>query len=164
MKTIKPLFFAAGIFAAFALSACSKESAPAPETPVAPVAEPAETSELLSRHDTDAIFSGTREHICMGRSMLCPDRCGHSGTLALFKIEKYRAYEKPSQYGDPKSKEFAILINSKTGESEVPPAIAEKIRQLKPGEKIHLVWEHVYVSSPTGGHFPRRVIRELNPR
>lgn len=168
MKTTQLPLVLTGFFAALALGACCSQSEcastpEAPSTPAVATSEPGESYELLSRHDTAAVFSGTREHKCMGRSMLCPDQCGHSGTLAVFRIEKYNAYEKPGKYGDPQTAEFMIMLNSTTGETEVPPAIAEKIRSLQPGEKVRLVWEHIYVTNDSG-QFPRRVIRELSPR
>lgn len=38
--------------------------------------------QLLSQHETLAMFEGFKPHTCLGRTALCPDRCGHSDTLA----------------------------------------------------------------------------------
>ena len=127
-------------------------------------AKPARTAELLSRHDADAVFAGTREHVCRGLTALCPDRCGRSGTLAVFRVEKYNAYEKPGQYGDPQAEEFAFMLLSTTGASDVPAEIAERVRALAPGDRVRLVWEHVYVTDENGSRFPERVVRELSAR
>lgn len=147
-----------------ALAACSCGNAPeeksAPETP----AKPTRTAELLARHDTDAVFAGTREHVCRGLTTLCPDRCGHSGTLAVFRIEKYNAYEKPGKYGDPQTDEFVFMLRSTTGGSDVPAEIAERVRALAPGHEVRLVWEHLYVTDENGSRFPERVVRELSAR
>ncbi|MGF0069672.1 hypothetical protein [Candidatus Spyradosoma sp. SGI.093] len=144
-----------------ALAACSCGNAP--EENAAP-AKPARTAELLSRHDADAVFAGTREHVCRGLTALCPDRCGRSGTLAVFRVEKYNAYEKPGQYGDPQTDEFAFMLLSTTGASDVPAEIAERVHALAPGDKVRLVWEHVYVTDENGSSFPERVVRELSAR
>ena len=144
-----------------ALAACSCGNAP--EENAAP-AKPARTAERLSRHDADAVFAGTREHVCRVLTTLCPDRCGRSGTLAVFRVEKYNAYEKPGQYGDPQADEFAFMLLSTTGASDVPAEIAERVRALAPGDKVRLVWEHVYVTDENGSRFPERVVRELSAR
>lgn len=115
--------------------------------------------EVLSRHDTNATFSGMRDHICMGRSMLCPDQCGHSGTLAVFKIKNYNAYEKLSKYGDPKTEEFVVMLKSKNGESTLSDDLIRKISALNVGDEVHLAWEHIYVTDSHGSQFPERKIR-----
>lgn len=117
---------------------------------------------ILSRHDTRAVFLGTREHVCLGRTALCPDRCGNSGTLAVFKIESYNAYEKFGKYGDPKTDEFDFMLRSTTGTSDVSEEIAARVKSLRTGDKVRLVWEHVYVSDETGS-FPERRVREISP-
>lgn len=171
MKKTNALMITSAIFAIIlGLSACApaepalSKKAPQQQTPkeeVPPAGTKKQTRcDVLSRHDTNAVFAGTREHVCMGRSMLCPDRCGHSGTLATFKIESYNTYEKPGKYGDPKTNEFSVMLRSTTEQNGVSADIAQKISALKPGDKVHLVWEHIYVTDDTGA-FPERVIRTL---
>ena len=48
--------------------------------------EVGEKRELLSLHKTVAKFEGLKEHKCLFKTSLCPDRCGHGGTIAIFKI------------------------------------------------------------------------------
>ncbi|MBR6797264.1 MAG: hypothetical protein IKM45_01060 [Opitutales bacterium] len=172
MKHVFSPALISGIFAAAAIAtACAPVSSkPARTAETAPQAQeelvpaPAEKTgakvEVLSRHDTNAVFQGARRHVCMGRTMLCPDRCGHSGTLAVFKIENYNKYEQLGKYGDPQTEEFVFMLKSTTGKSDVPPALAEKIAALKPGDKVRLVWEHVYISDENGSR-PERPIRVL---
>ncbi|MBE6401405.1 MAG: hypothetical protein E7037_05185 [Verrucomicrobia bacterium] len=171
MKNVFSPAFISGILAAVIATSCapvSSESAktaePASQTQEervpAPTTKASGKIEVLSRHDTNAVFQGARRHVCMGRSMLCPDRCGHSGTLAVFKIENYNKYEQFGKYGDPQTDEFIFMLKSTTGESDVPPALAEKIAALKPGDKVRLVWEHVYVSDENGAR-PERPVRVL---
>ena len=147
---------------ALALTACVVGESTMPDTnPTPEFSVPRDGNyKVLSLHDTDAVFAGTRKHVCMGRSMLCPDRCGHSGTLAVFKIEKYKSYSAPDKYGDPETSEFACLLKP-GGSTEVPKKIVEKINELTPGNKVHLTWAHIYVSDPNGGNYPARVICEL---
>ena len=152
------------IFAAAFVGACCNQRATETPTP-APVAEtPAATrsEEILSRHDTRAVFLGTREHVCLGRTALCPDKCGSSGTLAVFKIESYNAYEQLGKYGDPKTDEFDFMLRATTGASDVSEEIAARVKSLRQGDKVRLVWEHVYVSDETGS-FPERRVREISP-
>ena len=171
MKHVFSPAFISGILAAVIATSCapvfsesSKTAEPASQTQEkyvpAPTTKTSGKIEVLSRHDTNAVFQGARRHVCMGRSMLCPDRCGHSGTLAVFKIENYNKYEQFGKYGDPQTDEFIFMLKSTTGESDVPPALAEKIAALKPGDKVRLVWEHVYVSDENGAR-PERPVRVL---
>lgn len=90
---------------------------------------------------------------------LCPDKCGSSGTLAVFNTENYNAYEKTDEYGDPRADEFVFMLESTTGTSDVSPEIAREVRAMKAGDKAHLVWEHVYVTDENGSQYPRRIVR-----
>lgn len=164
MKTISSFLKICALSAvAVAFSAC--DSVPYEDSVAASVDFAASQDdrkiELLSRHDTNAVFTGTREQRCMGRSMLCPDRCGHSGTVAVFEIESYNAYSCPGKYGDPTTGEFICMLKPE-GTTEVSAATVEKIRALSPGDKVRLVWDHIYVSD-AGGSFPERPIRFLDP-
>ena len=44
--------------------------------------------ELLSAHKTIATFDGISHQKCFHRTALCPDQCGHGGTIATFSIKK----------------------------------------------------------------------------
>lgn len=120
-----------------------------------PAAEKVERK-LLSSHDTIATFSGLKEQRCMGRTALCPDRCGHSGTLATFSIVKYLDYQKPGQYGDPQAKTFSFLIDK---------AKPDLLNGLQAGDTVQLVWRHDYVTrtdaAGRGGSAPERPIVKI---
>lgn len=118
--------------------------------------------ELLSSHQTEARFTGLVDHQCLGRTSLCPDRCGDSGKLAVFEITRYLAYEKPGQYGDPKQKEFRILIEDNMKNAKVPEEIRDAILALKPGDQVRLDWNHDYVTKDRSKS-PERVIVKLEP-
>jgi hypothetical protein len=124
---------------------------------------PKEKRELLSSHDTIARFTGLKDHKCMGRTSLCPDQCGHSGKLATFEIIKYLNYEKPGEFGDPKQEQFQILIEDNMGNVKVPAEIRTAILALKPGDSVHLKWNHDYVTRD-GSSSPERPITLLEKR
>jgi hypothetical protein len=117
--------------------------------------------ELLSAHETVARFMGLKDHQCMGRTSLCPDRCGDSGKLATFEIVKYLRYEKPGEYGDPKQERFMVLIEDNLKQPKVPAAIRDAILALKPGDLVELQWNHDYVTQE-GSKFPERPITKLS--
>ena len=48
------------------------------------------TRELLSVHKTVATFDGLTEQQCLFRTALCPEECGHGGTIATFSIKKVK--------------------------------------------------------------------------
>ncbi len=120
-------------------------------------------SELLSRHETVAEFVGTTNHRCMGMTSLCPDECGHSGTLATFRIIRYTKYEKPGKYGDPKTERFVVMVENNLGESKLSSALRKRIAALKPGDEVDLAWDHNYVTRG-GSSAPERPIRKLKRR
>lgn len=123
---------------------------------------PEEARKLLSSHDTVARFSGLRDHKCMGLTALCPDRCGHSGRLATFEIVKYLAYKKTGEHGDPKQEQFMVLMEDNMEKLKVPAAIRDAIVALKPGDLVHLKWNHDYVTKE-GSKFPERPILKVSP-
>jgi hypothetical protein len=116
--------------------------------------------DLLSVHKTEATFKGTREHKCLGRTSLCPDQCGHSGTLAIFSIDRYTDYRKPGEYGDPKQESFQFLMEDNMKNPKVPAEIIAKVKTLKPGDKVALEWEHRYMNRD-GSRYPERPVTRL---
>jgi len=141
-----------------AIDAADKQ--PVPKSAAAPA--PVKHRELLSSHDTVARFEGLQDHKCLGLTALCPDRCGESGKLATFAIVKYVKYEKPGEYGDPKQEKFMVLIEDNMGNVKVPKAIRDAVTALKPGDLVHLQWNHDYVTQ-AGSKFPERPIKDVSP-
>lgn len=117
---------------------------------------------LLASHDTEATFVGLKDHRCMGLTSLCPDQCGDSGKLATFKIVKYLEYKKLGEYGDPKQEEFMVLIEDNRKRPKVPAATRDAVLALQPGERVHLQWNHDYVTQE-GSKFPERPVIVLRP-
>ncbi len=121
-----------------------------------------ETYKVLSTHETDAVFTGTREQPCRFRTAQCPDHCNHGGTVAEFTITRYISYKKNGKYGDPKTKKFSIMLKS----PDMDQAMIDQIKKLTPGTPLKLSWEHRYISRTTENgatsKFPRRVITKLS--
>ncbi len=125
-----------------------------------------ETRELLSLHDTVAVFEGISLHRCLGRTALCPDRCGDSGNLAKFRILGYLDYQKPGEYGDKQQGAFSFLVDDTLKQLHIPAAFADIVRALKPGDRVRLVWRHDYVTRKDGGtemKFPDRPLQTIEP-
>ncbi|MDD4180137.1 MAG: hypothetical protein PHE87_00745 [Victivallaceae bacterium] len=133
---------------AFALSSCTV------------VEEPNKSTRTLARHETVAEFQGTKYHRCLGMTSLCPDKCGASGTIAVFKIINYLDYNKFGEYGDPKSEQFVFLIEDNMKNLKVPVNIRDTVNSLKEGDIVHLSWDHNYVTTD-GGSGPERPITKL---
>jgi len=117
-------------------------------------------SVTLSRHETVAEFQGTSDHRCLGLTSLCPDRCGHSGTLASFRIVKYLTYAKLGEYGDPQCEHFDFLIEDNLKQLKVPAAIHSAVSSLKPGSGVLFAWNHDYVTVD-GSSAPERPVTQL---
>jgi hypothetical protein len=120
----------------------------------------AEKYDVLAVHKTKATFKGTREHRCMGLTALCPDRCGDSGTMAIFAIDEYTLYEKRGEYGDDKQVIFQFLTENNMKQAKIPAELLAKIKTLKPGDKVMLEWEHRYMDRD-GSRWPERPVVKL---
>ena len=118
------------------------------------------TRKTLSTHVTIATFEGAQYRLCRGRTARCPQNCGHSGEFARFAIKEYLKYEKPGKYGDAKKKQYLIQISDFHRKPKGDPKTLKTIKGLKEGEKVHLAWNHDYVTRK-GSSFPERVVKEL---
>ena len=114
----------------------------------------------LARHETVAEFVGTNYHRCLGRTSLCPDKCGSSGTLASFKIVEYVKYEKLGEYGDPKCERYDFLVEDNMKNAKVPAEIRNTVNSLNKGDRVRLSWKHDYVTKD-GCSQPERPITKL---
>jgi len=112
------------------------------------------TRDLLSLHETVSQFSGLQEKRCLYKTSLCPDRCNHGGTIAIFTILKYLKYDKPGKYGDARSKKYHIRS------SEVGEHFKTVFDILKLDDYVLLHWNHDYVHRG-GSSFPERPMTEL---
>jgi hypothetical protein len=130
-----------------------------------PATQPTETRELLSEHKTIARFTGLIDRKCMGRTSLCPDRCGHSGPFATFEIVHYLHYDKPGQYGEEPQSRWMFHVQDNMGNVKEKPEIVAAARALQVGGLVYLEWRHDYVTRtfPGGGtgKFPDRPVIKL---
>lgn len=125
---------------------------------VAQNAAPAPQVDVLSTHQTDAVYEGTRHIPCRHRTALCPEKCGHAMDVAVFRITAYRSYVKHSpNHGDPEAKEFLLQLRP----GEVASAeVLSVVRVLKVGAPVRLDWVHEYVRTESVS-YPRRRVTQL---
>lgn len=123
-------------------------------------AKPKDKTELLSAHETEAVFTGIEFRTCRGKTGRCPENCGSSGEFAIFTIEKYLKYEKPGKYGDAKAKDKRIQISDFHKKPKGDPKLNETIKGLTKGDRVLLFWDHNYVTRG-GSSMPVRPITKL---
>lgn len=121
---------------------------------------PVDEKKLLSSHETIAVFNGTQFHKCRHMTSLCPDKCTHAGSVAVFKIKEYLDYQKPGKYGDSKATLFQTMIEDQLGTQKVSQRILDTIKSLKKGDTVKLSWNHNYVTKG-GASYPVRAITLL---
>lgn len=120
-----------------------------------------EKAELLASNTVSAQYLGTRFIPCHFRTALCPDRCNHSKTVAVFEVLANEAYSKPGKYGDAKAdvgSQIMIEMNA-----DVPGQESEvngKIADLKPGDKVRMTQMHYY-AEVGNCHMPIRPVTEF---
>lgn len=114
-----------------------------------------EKHELLAEQETVAEFRGLEYQQCRGRTALCPDKCGHSGNFARFRILKYLVYKRPGKYGDPQKEEFMTQVDDNLGQLKLPEEQVKLLRELKPADEVRLGWRHDYVTQD-GASRPER--------
>lgn len=115
---------------------------------------------LLARHQTIAEFEGIHHRQCRHLTSLCPDRCGHSGNVARFRILQYLYYAKPGEYGDPETSQFAFMIEDNQHRLQVSPELRDQVASLVPGDTVLLFWNHNYVTA-NGASYPERPVVRL---
>ena len=118
-----------------------------------------EKREILAIHETRSEFLGVEEHVCRGLTAQCPDECGHSGSLARFRVVEYINFESFSEYGK-KQERFQFLIKDNMGLYKVDRMLAEAVERLSPGDIVLLSWNHDYVTVE-GSSYPERPVTRL---
>lgn len=118
-------------------------------------------AELLASNTVTAQFLGTRRLPCMGRTALCPNRCGHAAAVAVFRVIANEAYAKPGKYGDDKAEPGSeILIDAAADVPGQDAAVLETLAALTPGDTVRLTQKHYYADMG-GVHMPVRPVTEL---
>ncbi|WP_276967958.1 DUF4377 domain-containing protein [Chryseobacterium sp.] len=98
---------------------------------------------FTSSHLFTARYNGTDFHQCMGRTALCPDRCGESGNLAKFSIIDYKNHLINGKAGTEKLKEYAVLISDYYKKDLNKPYVAA-IKSLNKGDIVTINLDFVY--------------------
>lgn len=102
-------------------------------------------ADLLASNTVAAQYLGERRLPCMGRTALCPNRCGHAASVAVFRVISNEAYAKPGKYGDDKAEPGSeILIDAKADVPGQDAAVLETLSTLTPGDKVKLTQKHYY--------------------
>lgn len=123
------------------------------------VANTGETRKVLAEHETVSVFEGVRFRKCMGRTALCPERCGDSGEFATFKVETYVSYKQHGKYGG-KQTTFLIQVSDFHKKPKGDSEILKTVRSLESGDRVKLSWLHEYITR-NGSSFPERTIVKL---
>lgn len=126
-------------------------------------AEPAlesQTRDLLSHHEFIATLGGIQHRPCRFLTSLCPDRCNHAATVAVFNVTDYEAYQKLGQYGDERQTVWHVALDDK-----LSAELTAAIRALEVGARVRIVYDHEYVTNTwVGGgqaKFPERPLRSI---
>lgn len=114
------------------------------------------TFDLLSHHDTICEFLGIEHFPCRCMTADCPDHCDHASDVAVFKVLEYKEYKLCDKYGDEKQDTIMCEIKKKVFNQD--PAIAEECKKLKKGQKVEVVYDHLYVHDHWGSSPERPVI------
>ncbi len=127
-------------------------------------AAPLPPAKELARNEVLAVYLGTKELPCMHRTALCPDRCDHAKTVAVFEVMRNDGYEKKGEYGDQKAeagqKIYVDVNKDLEGQS---PETLKMIKELKMASQVQMTQVHYYVTTDKVS-YPVRPITEIKPR
>ncbi|WP_088444588.1 DUF4377 domain-containing protein [Flavobacterium oreochromis] len=98
---------------------------------------------FTSTHIFTAFFDGINFHQCLGRTALCPDKCGQSGNIANFRVKEYKNLIVNGQAGTEKLKTYQILI-SDFNKKDINEPFTKDIKTLKKGDLVTIHVEYVY--------------------
>lgn len=118
------------------------------------------TFEVLATHQAIAEFVGTQHFPCRHMTSLCPDKCTHAHDAAVFNIVEYEIYEKPGKYGDEKQSIYRVRLDNNGPTDKQEPELLAAIKELIPGQRVRLRWDHIYVTQ-NGSKFPERPLRSV---
>lgn len=113
--------------------------------------------DVLCVNEVKATFNGIEHCPCQFMTARCPDHCDHATDLAKFHIDEYIKYEKLGKYGDDKQEEFLWDLKATSDANKLHPEYIEKVKALKPGQKVKIHWTHFYVTDDNGASPERSV-------
>ncbi len=122
------------------------------------VASPLPPAEELAHNTVTAVYECMVEVPCYHRTALCPDKCGHSQSLARFRVVTNESYKRPGEYGDDKLEPGeALAVDMKNDVEGQDAAVQQLVRSLHPGEAVRLTIRHYYVNTDTAAYPVRPV-------
>lgn len=167
---MKPLMAATALCAMLAVDAiAAKDTEQADnQSPKAYVGKMPDNDQLkvLAEHKVVATFQGVKFRRCMGRTGLCPDRCGSSGEFANFKVTDYLHYKKDGKYGDEKQKAYMAQVTDFHRKPKGDPALGAYIKTLEAGDQVVIEWKHLYGKLQKGVTSPVRpllLLKKIDP-
>lgn len=114
---------------------------------------------VLSLHDVEAVFEGVHFTLCKGKTSLCPYQCGGSGVVASFRTQRYNAYERTSEWADQMAAQVQFMLEATDGSTDFRPDAKAAAQSLVEGERVHLVWHHIYPAADyKGAKIPSRQV------
>lgn len=120
-----------------------------------------ETSQELASNTVTAVYRGTFHRTCKGRTALCPDRCGHSGSVARFDVLSNEGYTRSGRYGDERLEPGAyLMVNTSRPEEGQSEEVTSRLGALEPGDTVRLTVTHYYVNGPHA-FYPIRPVTKL---
>ena len=145
---LKPLMTATALCAILTVDAMAAKDAKQTDnqSPKAYVGKMPDNDKLkvLTEHKVIATFQEVKFRRCMGRTGLCPDKCGSSGNFANFKVTDYLHYKKPGKYGEDKYESYMAQISDFHRKPQGDPALLAYIETLEKGELVVIEWKHLY--------------------
>lgn len=124
---------------ALTLSMCSSPTAVS-ASPAAPAGVAMPVSDVLAESRVVAEYIGTQEIPCRFMTALCPDKCDHATTAALFRVLSVEHYAKLSEYGD----DAPCAGDTLTVDIRRPAPGQAALPALAAGDKVRLTIEHRY--------------------
>lgn len=107
------------------------------------VEDSSEKRETLASFTAIATFKGIEERICMHKTSVCPDKCGHETKFARFDVVQHVEYNKPGKYGDAEKPTFGFGLKQV---QQNAPEMAQALERLEAGAKVKISWRHDYVT------------------
>ncbi len=123
-------------------------------------AAPMPPAKELARNEVLAMYVGTRKVPCMHRTALCPNKCDHAKTVAVFKVIRNENYAKTVGYGDVKAEvddEICVDINMDVEGQSLETL--ETIQQLNTSDYVHLTQVHYYVTKEYTSYPVRPIVK-----
>ncbi len=123
-------------------------------------AAPISHEKELARNEVLAMYVGTESVPCMHRTALCPHKCDHAKTVAVFKVVRNESYKKSVVYGDEKAEaESLIRVDINKDVEGQSLKTLEKIQKLHKFDYVQLTQVHYYVTKEHMSYPVRPIVK-----